>query len=245
MRKDLRKLSLGLLVVSLVLLSVPFWGDDSELWKGVCFIYHKRWVDGGTTKVEDWVGTGFFVAPDLVLTAAHLHPDGTYDVNFGYSEDDIVFLTVKPYGSDKSYKTEVIVKGPAEHDLMLLKVYGYRSPKFFRLTTKVKEREKVMVLAGRMVKSQVSDEEVFVPQKLVGFIVNTKLEDFWGVKEPIILPLISFVPTVWNGASGSPLLNSKGEVIGVVVGRSTPALAVAEPVYPILPYLRGTRQSSR
>jgi len=245
MGRDLRKLSLGLLVVPLVLVSVPFWGNDEELWRGVCFLYHEVWADGGTTKIETWVGTGFFVAPDLVLTAAHLHPEGTYDVKFGYDDDDVVFLTLKPYGSDKSYKTEVVIKGPDEHDLMLLRVYGYRSPKFFELTTKIKEGEKIVVLAGRMIRSQFDEKEVFSPQKLTGFVVVTNYEDFWGVKEPTITRLISFTPTVWGGASGSPLLNSKGKVIGVVVGRTTPTLAVAEPVYPIIPYLPKTQRSSR
>jgi len=194
-------------------------------------------------------GVGVFVAPDIVLTTAGLHPSESYGPNFGHDKDEIVFLTVKPYGSNRSYKTKVIVRKPGGHDLMLLKVEGYRSPKFFRLTTKVEGGERVTILAVRVTKSQFFGEEIFTPQKVSGYIPDAKLlDDFWDIRQSILFR----PPLEINKDEGAPIINSEGKVIGVFVGQNlrfrnivtgekTPVFGVAERVDSVIPYLQKIR----
>lgn len=193
-------------------------GKVAEWVNAVVLVYHQ--VRSGGQRYWDWVGTGAFVAPNIVLTAAHLHPDGTYDLP---KDNEVKVIYVKPADGD-FYLTQVLCRAPDNRDLMVLKVLGYRSKVWFRLG-RVKAGEAITILAGR----KVGDDEQDVHKTLVkGFIISDRFPMEWGVDRPAVYFMLAFQPLLWGGASGSPVLNKRGELVGVVVGRTGTGQALAE-----------------
>jgi len=223
----MRKRFLYLIPLAFLLLVGNFGIPSSKWARGLVFIYHRVVDISGDEKEErwDWVGTGFFVAPNVIMTAAHLHPDGSYD-SPPPLPDELRFLFARPVGSSEFYRLIVLEKAKDERDIMTLRILGYKSTFWFKLG-KAKIGEKVTILAGRAVKD---DEPVLV--KMSALICAKDFPEEWGITKPTVRPLLVISPSIWFGASGSPVLNKRGEVVGVVIGWNRTRQYLAEPTLP-------------
>lgn len=180
-------------------------------------IYHQiiySWFHDDPFEVKepeyDFVGTGVFISPNLVLTASHNRPIPLYDETDPYERDQwtksVIRVVVKPFGDENYYlTTEVFV--PQNEDILLLRVIGYRSKHYLPLG-EPKERK-----------------DCYLPTYLDGvpveFTVKIQKLDYvieWGVEWKEEKRLILFSPSVYPGVSGSPLVQD-GKVVGVVVGK--------------------------
>ena len=139
-------------------------------------------------------GSGFFVDRGIIATNLHV----VEDVFSGY---------VKRVGIDKTYRIEGIVAMDSRQDLALIKVADVGSP---------------ALPLGKSNKVQVG-EPVYVAGNPIGFLEGTFSNGIVsGVREfRVGSQRIQITAPISEGSSGGPVLNSKGEVIGVAVSTIT------------------------
>lgn len=205
------------LVIVLVLGLVVGKGDEKAR-RATVAIYHQilfSWFDDDPFEVKeeceyDFVGTGVFVSPNLVLTASHNRPIPLYDETDPYERDywakSVIRVVVKPFGDENYYLTTQVF-APPNDDVLLLRVIGYKSKHYLPLG-KPKERRDCYVptyLDG-------------VPVELTARIQKVDFVIDWGVEWKEEKRLILFSPSVYPGVSGSPLVQD-GKVVGIAVGR--------------------------
>ena len=114
---------------------------------------------------------------------------------------------VKPVGIDKTYRIEGIVAMDSRQDLALIKVSNISAP---------------ILPIGKSDKVQVG-ESVYVAGNPIGFLEGTFSNGIVsGVREfRVGSQRIQITAPISEGSSGGPVLNNKGEVIGVAVSTIT------------------------
>ena len=135
-------------------------------------------------------GSGFFVAHGIIATNLHV-VEGVFN---GY---------VKRVGMDRTYRIEGIIAMDSLQDLALIKISDVSS---------------AVLPLGSSDKVQVG-ESVYVAGNPLGFLEGTFSNGIVsGVREfRVGSKRIQITAPVSEGSSGGPVLNSKGEVIGVAV----------------------------
>ena len=139
-------------------------------------------------------GSGFFVENGMIATNLHV-VEGVFK---GY---------VKRVGMDRMYRVEDIVAMDSRQDLAIIKVSDISAP---------------ILPIGRSDKVQVG-ESVYVAGNPIGFLEGTFSNGIVsGVREfRVDSKRIQITAPISEGSSGGPVLNSKGEVIGVAVSTIT------------------------
>ena len=136
------------------------------------------------------IGSGFFVARDTIATNLHV-VEGVFK---GY---------IKRIGIDKTYRIEGIVAMDSRQDLAIIRVSNVDAP---------------ALSLGRSDKVQIG-ESVYVAGNPIGFLEGTFSNGIVsGVREfQVGSERIQITAPISKGSSGGPVLNNKGEVIGVAV----------------------------
>ncbi len=136
------------------------------------------------------IGSGFFIARDTIATNLHV-VEGVFK---GY---------VKRIGIDKTYRIEGIVAMDSRQDLAIIRVSGVDAP---------------VLSLGKSDKVQIG-EFIYVAGNPIGFLEGTFSNGIVsGVREfRVGSERIQITAPISKGSSGGPVLNSKGEVIGVAV----------------------------
>jgi V8-like Glu-specific endopeptidase len=173
-------------------------------------------------------GTGAFIAPTLVLTAAHILPYKDWE------DDEYVYrvirqskiqMLVKVKG--KLFKAKVVIF-PPDADIAVLKVIGIQVKDYLPVAFDLPSAGTTLtVVSWRPLR-----ETAAPPLKPVIWdltVDNPTLKRTWGVTKPIQEELIYGHPQAWGGASGSPALLN-GKVVGVVVGITPNSHTLIEPV---------------
>ena len=139
-------------------------------------------------------GSGFFIAQSMIATNLHV----VEGVLKGY---------VKRVGMDKTHRIESIVAMDSRQDLAIIKVSDVDAP---------------ALSLGRSDKVQVG-ESIYVAGNPIGFLEGTFSNGIIsGVREfRVESERIQITAPISKGSSGGPVLNSKGEVIGVAVSTIT------------------------
>ena len=136
------------------------------------------------------IGSGFFVTRDTIATNLHV----VEGVLRGY---------VKRVGMDRTHRIEGIVAMDSRQDLAIIRVSDVGVP---------------ALSLGRSDKVQIG-ESVYVAGNPIGFLEGTFSNGIVsGVREfQVGSERIQITAPISKGSSGGPVLNSKGEVIGVAV----------------------------
>ena len=135
-------------------------------------------------------GSGFFVRPGYVATNHHVAEGATG-------------AYVKLVGKDTIYIVESIAATDEEHDLALLKVTGISTP--------------VLPLANS--DAVQIGETVYVIGNPQGFLEGTVSDGIISsIREGNSKKWLQMTAPISPGSSGGPVLNTRGEVIGVSVG---------------------------
>ena len=139
-------------------------------------------------------GSGFFVGRGMIATNLHV-VEGVFN---GY---------IKRVGMDKTYRIKGIVAMNAQQDLAILKVSDIGAP---------------ILPLGNSDELEIG-EPVYAVGNPKGYLEGTFTEGVVsGVREfQVDSKRIQMSAPVSEGSSGGPMLNSKGEVIGVAVSKLT------------------------
>ena len=151
-------------------------------------LIYKNTVNSTVTiETEDGLGSGFFVGENIIATNYHVIKGDT--VAYCYTNN-----------SGIKYKIEGYVAVDTTVDLILLKVSGLKRTPIRLSPTPVEIGQKIYVIGSPK----------GLPATISDGIVSA-LRDFDGYK------LIQITAATSPGSSGGPVLNSKGELIGVSV----------------------------
>ena len=133
-------------------------------------------------------GSGFFVERGIIATNLHV-VEGVFK---GY---------IKQVGVNKTYRIQSIVAMDTRQDLALIKVPDVSAP---------------ILPIGRSDKVQIG-ESVYVAGNPIGFLEGTFSNGIVsGVREfQVGIARIQITAPISEGSSGGPVLNSRGEVIGI------------------------------
>ena len=148
---------------------------------------------GSTVTIEtnNGLGSGFFVAPNIIAT--------NYHVIKGATE-----ASCYVNNSTTKYKIEGYVAADQNVDLILLKVTTLNKPALPMASQSVSPGQKVYVIGSpKGLPATISDGIV------------SGMRDFEGYK------LIQMTAPISPGSSGGPVMNSKGELIGISVSQLT------------------------
>ncbi len=173
--------------------------DISQWHKSVGEVYVKAAkVDGGLA------GTAFAISKDLLMTAGHVCV-GTIEYQAsGDLGENIQLITMKD--GIKQYIDGVeILEVDEPHDICLLKKSGHGliPLKFLRDYDNLKFRDKVWVV-GAPRGMLISEQE--------GRVMDTSMDQKFPLKGKLLIS-----SAVAGGNSGSPVLNERGEVVGMLV----------------------------
>lgn len=155
-------------------------------------LIYKNTVNSTVTiETENGYGSGFFVAPNIIATNYHVI-EGAFEASC-YSNN-----------SSTKYKIDGYLAADKSVDLVLLKVSGLNKPKLNFATETVSPGQKIYVMGSpKGLPATISD----------GIISG--MRDFEGYK------LIQMTAPISPGSSGGPVLNSKGQLIGISVSQLT------------------------
>ena len=138
-------------------------------------------------------GSGFFVRKDLIVTNLHVVEKGTKG-------------TYKRVGKDKWYNIKDTVKVDKQHDLAILKVSDVDAP---------------ALPLGNSNEVQIG-QSVYAVGNPIGFLEGTFAPGFVSsIRGEGPNKSIQITAPISPGSSGGPLLDDRGEVIGIVVGGIT------------------------
>ncbi len=179
--------------------SVPNYVLDMEATVDGIVISQKQ-IGASLAKISS--GSGFFVtANGYILTNKHVVADSgtTYMVNAGSTE----------------LPAEIVYKDP-QYDLAVLKVSGSGYPTIALADSEIKVGENVVTIGNAL--GMITDS---VSYGIVSGI-NKKIavDDETSDSTSILQDLIQTSAQLYPGDSGGPLLNEKGEAIGVDVATS-------------------------
>lgn len=163
-------------------------------------------------KDEDWNGTGFFAAPDLVFTAAHVLSfiDPISDERIPLKVGDDVWISLSP-NSESKVKGYVYYRHPT-YDIGVIKVTEYKSATYLKITLK--------------------KPSLGAPVKITGFFGNKKspflilgnvsgiVEFNWsdGTVKDEEQEMVFYAPSGLPGCSGAPVMDTEGYVFAIHVG---------------------------
>ena len=154
-------------------------------------IYNKTVGSTVTIETNNGLGSGFFVAPNIIAT--------NYHVIEGATE-----ASCYVNNSTTKYKIEGYVAADQNVDLILLKVLNLSKPALSMATESVSPGQQVYVIGSpKGLPATISDGIV------------SGMRDFEGYK------LIQMTAPISPGSSGGPVMNSKGQVIGISVMQLT------------------------
>ena len=135
-------------------------------------------------------GSGFFIHPNYVATNHHVVEDATT-------------AYVKLVGKETTYTVEGIAATDQEHDLALLKVINTNAP-----TLPLANSDAVEI-----------GETVYAIGNPQGFLEGTVSNGIIsGIRTESNKKWLQMTAPISSGSSGGPVLNTRGEVIGVSVG---------------------------
>lgn len=154
-------------------------------------IYSKTVGSTVTIETNNGLGSGFFVTPNIIAT--------NYHVIEGATE-----ASCYVNNSTTKYKIEGYVAADQNVDLILLKVLNLSKPALSMATESVSPGQQVYVIGSpKGLPATISDGIV------------SGMRDFEGYK------LIQMTAPISPGSSGGPVLNSKGQLIGISVMQLT------------------------
>lgn len=180
----MRNIRLFLIFILCTISSVAYLQDASS-------IYNTSSGSTVTIETDNGIGSGFFVAPNIIATNFH--------VVEGASEASC-FLN----NSNTKYKIEGYLAADKSVDLVLLKVPSLNRPALKMSIQSVSPGQQIYVIGSpKGLPATISD----------GIISG--MRDFDGYK------LIQMTAPISPGSSGGPVLNSKGELIGISVSQLT------------------------
>jgi len=167
------------------------------------------------TKTTYWHGTGFFIAPNLVLTNTHVVEDATEAVilnrNIGFRVGSVLAKGKTP--------------GGAGIDTAIIEVKNFSSPSHLPINTAFVEGDEIAI-AGYTGKSMDFDASADKMFKLLANSVLPSIDDIpsmrfdFGIVQGIYKDKDTLIEnlqtglTSGQGNSGSPLVNDCGQVIG-------------------------------
>lgn len=141
------------------------------------------------------IGTAFFISPKRLISAAHVIPAEEFSVNKDY------FIRTS---TGKVHKIKTIYRYSSYRDLIEFDLESYPvNPSFLRLQKKVEIGDMVYAVGnaqGEGISTRGGQVSTFTPEPVAGV---------WN--------FIRFSSPASPGNSGGPLVNSKGEVVGIIV----------------------------
>jgi len=171
--------------IFLTLFVLNIYSQDATL------IYKNTVGSTVTIETNQGLGSGFFVAPNIIAT--------NYHVIQGSTE-----ASCYVNNSTTKYKIEGYVAADENVDLILLKVATLNKPPLTMASQSVSPGQQVYVIGSpKGLPATISDGIV------------SGMRDFEGYK------LIQMTAPISPGSSGGPVLNSKGELIGISVMQLT------------------------
>ncbi|MCR9206579.1 MAG: serine protease, partial [Halobacteriovoraceae bacterium] len=141
------------------------------------------------------IGTAFFITPKKLISAAHVLPADEFSVNDNY------FIRTS---TGTIHKVKTIYRYSSYRDLIEFDLESYPlNPTLLKLQTKVEIGDMVYAVGnaqGEGISTRGGQVSTFTPEPVAGE---------WNY--------IRFSSPASPGNSGGPLVNSKGEVVGVIV----------------------------
>lgn len=173
-----------LFAITISLSNVSF-GQDATV------IYKNTVNSTVTIETDNGLGSGFFVAPNIIATNYHVIEGATQ-------------ASCYINNSTTKYKIDGYLAADKSVDLILLKVSSLNKPALVFTSETVSPGQKVYVIGSpKGLPATISDGIV------------SGMRDFEGYK------LIQMTAPISPGSSGGPVLNSKGQLIGISVSQLT------------------------
>lgn len=176
-------------------------------------------------------GSGFFVAPGQIATNYHVIAPKYPSYNDKDAEDDVVFVhplrgSARLVGTDRKYAIIGYTVIDPDQDLAILKVKAFGIKLLpFGNSQKVNQGDAVYPVGNpRGLVNVVSDGQISSIQwvESIRAFLNNRSELVSDVqRNDTPHKLIMMTAPISRGNSGGPVLNSKGEVIGISVGGAT------------------------